>query len=90
MLHMLLLTAVQIIQTVVDVDNKECRITLSDSGFICSHMWKGTIFLENVNLGIHIVNVENTVLSTSYRSYHEECIDLYIHIYVSRLGMREK
>ena len=125
MLHVLLLTAVSLIQTVVvtaredahcnyqytltamkgiyavwsrppfagkpiicfrnygqmKIDNKECTITFTDSGFICSHMWKGTISRENFHLGIHIVNVENTVLSTSCRSYHEECIDLYIYTY---------
>ena len=38
-------------------------------------MSKGTISRDNVHLGINIVNVEKTVLSTSCRSYHEEFID---------------
>ena len=64
----------------VNINNKECTITLTDSGFICSHMWKGTISRENVHLGIHRVNVENTVLSTSCRSYHED-IHISVHTY---------
>ena len=76
------------VRTNVDRDNKLCTNKLTDSGFICSHMWKGTISRENVHLGIQTVNVENTVLSTSFRSYHEECIDLYIYIHVSRLGRK--
>ena len=46
-------------------------------------MSKGAISRDSVYLGIHILNVENTVLSTSCPSYHEEFIDLYIHIHVS-------
>ena len=67
------------VRTNVDIDNKGCTITLYDSGVICSHIWKGTISRENVHLGmIHVVNVENLVLSTSCRSYHE-CICTYIY-----------
>ena len=51
-------------------------------------MWKGTISCENVHLGIQIVSVENAVLSTSFRSFHEECIALYIHIHLSRLSRK--
>ena len=75
-------------RTKVDTDDKDCTIMLTDPGFICSHMLKGTISRENVHLGINIVNVENTVLSTSCLSYHEECIELYIHMQVSRLGRK--
>ena len=42
---------------------------------------KGYDFSRKYYLGIHIVNLENTVLSTSCRSYHEECTDLYIYTY---------
>ena len=76
------------VRTNVDISNKEYKIKLTDSGYICSHMWKGVISRQSDHLGIHADNVKNTVLSTSCRSCREECIDLYIHIHVSRLGTK--
>ena len=78
----------RVVRSNVYIGNKECIITLTDSGLICLHMWKGTISRKNVHLCIHIVNIENTVLSTTCLSCHIECIDLYIHIHLSRLGRK--
>ena len=72
----------------VDIDSKEYTDTLIDSGYICSHIWKGTISRESVSLDIHSVHVEITVPSTRCRSYQKECVILYRYIYVSRLGRK--
>ena len=51
-------------------------------------MSKGTISHDNDHLGVHIVDVNNTVFSTSCRWCNEGFIDLYIHIHVSRLSRK--